>query len=58
MTWDMMASLQVNKLTRTRSAGKIVNTHVVERPRSIEMDYARMRDAVHNPFVAPAKDKK
>ena len=58
MTWDMMASLQVNQLTRTRSAGKIVNTHVVERPRPIEMDYARMRDTVHNPFVAPVTDKK
>ena len=58
MTWDMMASLQVNQLTRTRSAGKIVNAHVVERPRPIEMDFARMRDAVHNPSAAPAKDKK
>lgn len=58
MTWDTMASLQVNDLMRTRSSGRIVNSHVIERPKTIEMDYGRMRDNVHAPAQQPASDKK
>jgi hypothetical protein len=50
MSWETMASLQVNELTRTRSSGRPTNMHVVERAKPIEIDFVRMRDVVHTPM--------
>ena len=48
MNWDAIATTKVNDLTRTRSSGRPVNTHVVQSRVSAGPDYERMKKLVHD----------
>jgi hypothetical protein len=54
MQIDILAGLNVNELTRTRSSGQPVNTHVVQSRQPAAPDYAEMQRVVHNGPTSPA----
>lgn len=55
MQIDVLAGLTVNDLTRTRSFGQPVNTHVVPLRTPAAPDYAEMQRVVHNPSSTPVQ---
>jgi hypothetical protein len=62
MDWSAIATSRVNDLTRPRSAGQPINTHVVPSRLTQEPDFERMKQLVHNtsgkpPATRETKDK-
>lgn len=56
MDWTSIAATKVNDLTKTRSAGRPVNSHVVLSRPAPKPDYDLMKKAIHSaPDTAPSK---
>lgn len=47
MNWDMLATVKVDDITRTRSSGRPVNTHVTPARKPNTPDYEKMKLMVH-----------
>jgi hypothetical protein len=56
MQIDILAGLNVNDLTRTRSTGQPINSHVVPARQPAGPDYERMQRIVHNVPAKPAAE--
>lgn len=53
MDTNALAAVKVNDLTKTRSAGRPVNSHVIRWSSGPSPDYEKMRLAVHAEPKAP-----
>jgi len=47
MDWSVIAKSGIDQLTQPRSAGKVVNPHVVRHTAAPKPDYGKMRDLAH-----------
>lgn len=56
MNWSAIAAARVNDLTRTRSEGRPINTHVVRSHAPQAPDYERMKKLVHGQEDAKKKE--
>jgi hypothetical protein len=55
MNWSVIATSDVDELTKPRCAGRIVNPHVVRHTATPQPDYDKMRDLAHKAAAPPGK---
>lgn len=53
MDWSLIASSGIDQLTKPKSAGRVVNPHVVRYAAAPLPDYDKMRDLAHKPQAEP-----